>query len=152
MTLQEFISKYKGKTVDWDKNGSCQCVDLARTYMHDVWGFTKQPECVDGAADFFFKHNSRPIQKELCRCIPYTGAVLPPVGSLLVFKSSGTNKDGHIAVCIEATASGMEVLEQDGVANAKAIKEGREQKGAYIGCWNYDRLVGWLTKKDKEEC
>jgi hypothetical protein len=41
------------------------------------------------------------------------------------------------------------VFEQDGITNAKALEEGREQKGAYIGHWGYDRLAGWLTKKSE---
>jgi len=150
MNLQEFVNKYRGKLVDFDGAFGAQCVDLARQYCQDVWGFNKRLESVDGASDFFFKHDKRPVQKELCRCVTYSGTTLPPVGSLVIFKSSGTNKDGHIAVCIEATPSGMEVLEQDGVANAKALKEGREQKGAYIGRWDYDRLVGWLVKKEEK--
>ena len=150
MTLQEFVDKYKGKPVDFDGVYGAQCVDLARQYFKDVWELPKQPESVVGAADFFFKHDSRPLQRELCRCIPYSGTAQPPIGSLVIFKSAGSNKFGHIAICIEATPHGMNTFEQDGIANAKALEEGREQKGAYIGHWNYDRLVGWLIKKEKE--
>ena len=85
MNLQEFVDKYKGMLVDFDKAYGAQCVDLARQYMKDVWGFTRQPEGVaGGAADFFFKHNERPVQKELCACTPYTGSVRPPAGSLVI--------------------------------------------------------------------
>jgi hypothetical protein len=44
----------------------------------------------------------------------------------------------------------MDVFEQDGIANERALKEGREQKGAYIGRWGYSRLLGWLEKKQTE--
>ena len=148
MNLQEFVEKYKDKPVDFDGAHGAQCVDLARQYMKDVWGFTRQPEAVTGAADFFFKHSERPIQQELCNCIPYTGAVQPPVGSLLIFKSSGSNKYGHIAICLESTHKCLTVFEQDGIANAKALERGEPQKGAYLAVWGYDRLVGWLTKKE----
>lgn len=148
MTLIEFVEKFKGKVVDFDKMYGAQCVDLVREYFQDVWELPKQPEGVIGAQDFFYQHESRPIQRQLCDCHTYNGANLPPVGSVVIFKSTGTNKFGHIAICLKATATGLEVFEQDGIANEKAVKEGREQKGAYIANWNYDRLVGWLTKKE----
>jgi len=145
MTLQEFVGEYKGKPVDFDKAYGAQCVDLAREYMKEVWGLSKQPEGVVGAADFFFKHGERPTQRELCNCVAYTGSTIPPTGSLVIFKSSGANKYGHIAICIEASQNEITVFEQDGIANDKARENGMPQKGAYIGTWNYNRLLGWLT-------
>jgi hypothetical protein len=149
MTLSEFVEKHKGKPVDFDGQYGAQCVDLARQYMKEAWGFTKQPEGVTGAQDFFFKHESRPVQRELCVCTAYYDVnTPPPSGALVVFRSSGNNRYGHIGICIDADDKRMLVFEQDGIANEKAIKEGREQKGACIGSWNYDRLAGWLTKKE----
>ena len=147
MNLTDFVEKYKGKPVDFDGQYGAQCVDLARQYMKEVWGFSRQPEGVVGAADFFFKHGERPIQWELCNCTPYTGTIQPPIGTLLIFKSSGTNQYGHIAICLNTTSQNMTVFEQDGIANAAALKDGKPQKGAYTGTWNYDRLVGWLNKR-----
>jgi len=149
MNHQEFVDKYKGKLVDFDGLYGAQCVDLVRQYMKEVWGFTRQPEGVIGAADFFFKHNERPIQRELCNCTHYTGTIQPPVGSLVIFKPSGTNRYGHIAICIEAEWNFMTVFEQDGISNQRALDKGEPQKGAYIGVWSYHRLVGWLTKKEE---
>jgi hypothetical protein len=149
MTLQNFVDKYKGKPVDFDGAYGAQCTDLARQYMKDVWGFAKQPESVIGASDFYFKHESRLVQRELCSCVRFTGTVRPPVGSLVVFNSTGTNQYGHIAICLNTDQKGMEVFEQDGIANAKALAKGRAQKGAYIGYWFYDRLVGWLIKREE---
>jgi hypothetical protein len=146
MTLNEFVEKYKGKPVDFDKMYGAQCVDLVRQYFQDVWKLPKQPEGVIGAQDFYYQHESRPIQRQYCNCHAYNGNQ-PPAGSVVIFKSTATNKFGHIAVCIKATSTGIEVLEQDGIANEAALKEGRAQKGAYIANWKYDRLIGWLTSK-----
>jgi len=150
MTRQEFVDKYNGVPVDYDGVYGAQCVDLIRQYLKDVFGFTKemQPEPVVGAADFFFLHNERPVQRELFNCVPYTGTIQPPVGSLLIFKSSDGNRYGHIAICFDADRLGMTVFEQDGVVNERALREGREQKGACVGHWGYDRLVGWLMPKE----
>lgn len=149
MNLKEFIETYKGKPVDFDGQYGAQCVDLVRQYFKDVWKIPKQPEGVIGAQDFFFKHDSRPIQREYLICVSYqTIKTQPPVGAVVIFKSSGNNQYGHIGICVESDEKQMLVFEQDGIANANAIKEGKEQKGAYIGKWGYERLIGWLEKKD----
>jgi len=150
MNLQEFVDRYKDVPVDFDKAYGAQCVDLARQYMKDVWKFTQQPEPVVGAVDFIFLHNGRSVQKKLCWCVPYTGTVQPPVGSLVIFKPSGTNRFGHIAICLETGNEKIVVFEQDGIANEKALKKGALQKGAHIGYWSYDRLLGWLVKKEEK--
>jgi len=147
MTLQDFIDKYTGKPVDFDGAYGAQCVDLVRQYFRDVWELPKQPEGVEGASDFYFWHKSRRIQQELCNCFPYNGVVRPPEGSVVIFGANATNKYGHIGICVATDKYGMDVFEQDGVENEKALKEGRSQKGAYISHWNYDRLLGWLEKK-----
>jgi len=147
VNLNDFVDRYKGKPVDFDGAHGAQCVDLVRQYFKEVWELQKQPEGVVGAQDFFYKHDSRPIQKNLVDCRAYTKTGRPPAGSVVVFKSTGSNQYGHIGVLLYADASEMFVFEQDGIANEKALKEGREQKGAYIGRWNYDRLAGWLEKK-----
>jgi len=148
MNRHEFVDKYIGTPVDFDGMYGAQCVDLIRQYWKDVWGFTRQPEPVEGASDFFYLHSERPIQKELCVCTPYVGAVQPPAGSVLVFKPSGTNKYGHVAICLETTNKCITVFEQNGITNQKAIDSGEPQKGACISVWNYERLLGWLEKKE----
>jgi hypothetical protein len=150
VNLNDFVDRYKGVPVDFDGAHGAQCVDLVRQYFKDVWELPKQPEGVIGAQDFYFKHESRPVQRQLCDCRTYTKTDLPPAGSVVVFKSTGSNQYGHTGICLYADALGMDVFEQDGIANEKALKEGREQKGAYIGRWNYDRLAGWLEKKQTE--
>jgi len=147
MILNEFVNRYEGTPVDYDGAHGAQCVDLARQYFKDVWRLPKQPEGVIGAQDFFYKHDGRPVQKEFCECVTYIKGDIPPAGAVVIFKSTGSNQYGHIGICLNADASGMDVFEQDGIANEKALKEGREQKGAYIGRWSYDRLAGWLEKR-----
>jgi len=149
MNLQEFVDKYKGKPVDFDGQYGAQCVDLVRRYIKEVWELPRQPEGVIGAEEFYFKHESRPIQRGLCRCTGYYAADCPPpAGSVVVFKAHPGNRYGHIAICLSADASGMDVFEQDGIANERALKEGRPQEGAKISRWSYNRLAGWLEKKN----
>lgn len=151
MNLNEFVDRYKGTPVDFDGAYGAQCVDLVRQYFKEVWELPKQPEGVVGAQDFYYKHDGMPAQKQYIDCRTYVKPDLPPAGSAVVFTPTGSNQYGHIGICLNADASGMDVFEQDGIANEKAIKEGREQKGAYIGRWSYDRLAGWLERKRREE-
>jgi hypothetical protein len=148
MNLVEFVRRYSGVAVDFDKAYGAQCVDLIRQYFKDVWALPRQPEGVDGAEEFYFKHDSRPVQKGLCICTAYDGRTWPPKGSVVIFKGHSKNQYGHIGICLDSFDDCLDVFEQDGVANAALLKAGLEQKGAYISRWKYDRLVGWLTKRE----
>jgi len=141
MMLQEFVGRYKGKKVDFDGMYGAQCVDLVRQYFQDVWGLRKneQPEGVNGAEDFYFKHESRPIQKRLCDCVMYKPGMIPPTGAVAVFRSWQDNRFGHIGIVIAANENVIDLFEQDGFA----------QDGAKITKWRYDRLAGWLLKKEQ---
>jgi hypothetical protein len=112
-----------------------------------VWELPAQPEGVVGAQDFYYRHDERPVQRRYLESRLFTGANFPPEGSVVIFKSTSSNQYGHIGICLKADASGMDVFEQDGIANERALKEGREQKGAYIGRWSYERLLGWLERR-----
>ena len=152
MTLTDFIEKYTDVAVDWDKAYGAQCVDLVRQYWNDVWKIRKaeQPEGTgtQGAAVFYYQHLNRPKQKKNMDCITYTKGLIPPPGAVVIFGSTPKNSFGHIGICTGSDQSGMDVFEQDGIYNSRAIRDGRDEKGAYIIRWNYDRLLGWLMKKE----
>ena len=137
MNLQEFVSRYKGRKVDFDGAFGAQCVDLARQYFKDVWG-VPQPEGVIGARDFFFQHESRSRQKEYMDCIPYRmkGQIIPE-GAVVIFNASATNEYGHIGICLSSDTETIQLFEQDGF----------KQDGAKITPWTYNRVAGWLIKK-----
>ena len=40
MTYNDFINKYLGKAVDYDRVAGVQCVDLADQYLKDIFGIT----------------------------------------------------------------------------------------------------------------
>ena len=136
MKLHEFVDKYIGTKVDFDKAFGAQCVDLARQYFQDVWN-VPQPEGVIGAQDFYFKHENRPVQKRHMDCITYKG-LNPPVGAVVIFKACPANRFGHIGICLSSDDNTITLFEQDGF----------KQDGAKITKWHYDLLVGWLIKKE----
>ena len=143
MELKEFIQKYNGQKVDFDGVYGAQCVDLVRQYFKDVWELPFQPEGVEGAKDFYFKHESRMAQKRMMNCIMYHPGMVPPAGAVVVFGENIVdgkvlNQYGHIGICIEATESSILLFEQDGI----------KQDGAKLVEWQYGRVLGWLVKKE----
>jgi len=138
LTLAEFVKKYNNEKVDFDGVYGAQCVDLVRQYFKEVWGIP-QPEGVDGAKDFYFKHVNRPVQMRYCTITEYDGGMAPPAGAVVIFGANATNQYGHIGICLSAGRDTLIVFEQDGF----------KQDGAKVCTWNYTRMLGWLTKREE---
>ena len=115
MTLTTFINTYMGKKVDYKDNvfkgdKSYQCVDLARQYVHDVYGVDQFPALgADGGAKDIFD-----------KCTNLSTTVDGPLadystGDILIWNSSKTNKYGHVAILVAIyNTKYFIVLEQDG--------------------------------------
>ena len=110
MTLTTFINTYLGKKVDFDKEGTPQCVDLCRQYLKDVLNVAQFPALGKdgGAKDIFDK----------CTNLKKTGdSALADysVGDILIWNNSKTNKYGHVAILVAIyNTKYFIVLEQDG--------------------------------------
>jgi len=137
MTLEEFITKYNGKNVDFDGVFGAQCVDLARQYWKEVWGIP-QPESVSGAQEFITRYHDKPTMRKYIELVPHGVSPLP--GDIVIFGSSESNKYGHIAIFVAWTNGGgtMKVFEQDGF----------KQDGAKMAVWKTDRVIGYLRKRE----
>jgi hypothetical protein len=138
MNLGEFIIKYYGKKVDFDGMYGAQCVDLARQYWKEVWG-VPQPEGVVGAKEFYTNYEQKPTEKmhmERTQCAMRGQPI--PSGAVVLFGSSTANEFGHIGICINTEGETINLLEQDGF----------KQDGVKISKWTYERVLGWLTKRD----
>ncbi|MDR2731409.1 MAG: CHAP domain-containing protein [Treponema sp.] len=137
MTLGDFICRYYGKKIDFDGQFGAQCVDLIRQYFRDVWDMSIQPEGVIGAQEFYLNHEQRPIQKVYTERVEYKKGQNIPSGAVVVFGNAGTNKFGHIGICIRAESDIIYLLEQDGF----------RQDGVKISAWGYNNVLGYLVKK-----
>jgi hypothetical protein len=110
MTLTTFVNTYLGKKVDFDKEGTPQCVDLARQYIKDVLNMPQPPALGvnGGAKDMFDKPGS------LCVTVDSATAAYSK-GDILIWNSSKTNKYGHVAILLALyDTKYFLVLEQDG--------------------------------------
>ena len=137
MTLDDFVEKYNGTNVDYDKKFGSQCVDLFRQYCHDVLEIP-HTGAVIGARDLFLDYPKMPLERRYFNRIPYMDERKPEKGDVLVWEGSPGNKYGHVAICIEAEKYTLKVFEQDGF----------KQDGAKITERPYKRLLGWLRFKD----
>jgi len=139
MTLGDFIIKYIGKLVDYDKVYGSQCVDLVRQFIKDVLK-VPQPESTDssGAFTFFTNHGRRTVQNTYFDCVE-VGVVGQPIpeGAIVVFKATANNRYGHIGICVRVDKNIIYLFDQDGF----------KQDGAKITAHGYTNALGYLQKK-----
>ena len=132
MTLTTFINTYNGKIVDYDKNGSPQCVDLYRQYLKDVLDVPQTPALVEegGAKDIFEKHGTLKVTKDSALA-DYSR------GDILIWNKSKTNKYGHVAILVAIyNTKYFIVFEQDGF----------KKDGAKLAFRSRENLLGCLYK------
>ena len=70
MKLEEFVKKYNGVKVDFDKVYGCHCVDLFRQYAKEGLGIPEHTGACSssgGAKDLFLDYDKMPIEKKYFR-------------------------------------------------------------------------------------
>lgn len=129
MTLSEFITKYRGQKVDFDKAYGAQCVDLFRQYCHDVLQIP-HTGAVQGAKDIWLNYNSMPLEQKYL--VKVDGPFRP--GDILVWDGG---LYGHVAILLAMLGTNFIVFEQDGY----------KQDGAKISLLKPSGLLGALRKR-----
>ena len=133
MTFAEFIVKYDGKQVDFDKVYGSQCVDLFRQYCKDVIG-CPHTGSVDGAKDLWFNFSENDEKKYFVR---FTSN-LARFGDVIIWDRTETNKYGHVALVVQAYQQDkVLVFEQNGFA----------QDGAKFAIRDLKSSLGILRKR-----
>ena len=126
MTLKEFVDKYEGKYVDWDKYYGAQCVDLYDFYCKEVLG--APIHYVTGAKDIWDNYPKEHFTK-----IPNTPDGIPTPGSVMIWGRE-YGPWGHVAIVISADVNRFKVLSQnDPVDTPTQIRD-----------YNYNYVLGWL--------
>lgn len=136
MKIDEFVKKYNGVKVDFDKVYGAQCVDLFRQYAKeglDIPEHTGPCSSSGGAKDLFLDYDKMPIEKKYFR----RGKGSLKVGDVLIWDKSETNKYGHVAIYLGNLGDSLVVFEQDGF----------KQDGAKINLRTNKNLLGYLRKK-----
>lgn len=134
MYLDQFITKYCGKKVDYDGVFGAQCVDLFRRYCTDVLD-VPHTGSVDGARELYEKYADLPVEKKYFTRL--TKNATPSFGLVAVWGATPTNKYGHVAIVIcRLDASTLLVFEQNGVLQdgAKVVKRSTQNLLGYLKC------------------
>lgn len=134
MKINEFITKYLGKKVDFDKVWGAQCVDLFRQYCKDVLGIPHTGG-VDGAKDLFLLYEKMPLEMKYFDRLERG----PVTGDVVIWGATERNKFGHVAIVIgNMHGRDLLVFEQDGL----------KQDGAKLSVRTIDNLLGYLRPKN----
>lgn len=131
MTLNEFVKKYDGHPVDFDKMYGPQCVDLFRQYCKDVYKIPHTGSVV-GAKDLYEKYEVMEIEQRY-----FTKRSKGKPGDVAVWGATETNRYGHVAILLSDMGTDILVFEQDGY----------KQDGAKIKMRSKQNLLGYLSKK-----
>lgn len=141
LTLSDFIMKYNGKKVDYDKVFGPQCVDLFRQYSEeglDIPEHTGSCSTSGGAKDLFLDYNKMPLEQKYFKRIK-TKKFKP--SDFVIWNSNANNQFGHVAIFIANVDDKIMVFEQNGF----------EQSGAKITVRTKDNILGVLRKYDSEK-
>ena len=87
MNYSEFVSKYLGKSTDYDGAYGVQCVDLIKAYLHDVFGISAGSW---GNARFYWINFAlrAPLKANFDK-IRNTPQLVPKRGDIVVWNRSG---------------------------------------------------------------
>lgn len=138
MDLEEFVKKYNGKIVDYDKVFGPQCVDLFRQYSEEGLGIpehTGSCSTSGGAKDLYLDYNKMPLEKKYFNRIPKSKGLFP--GDVVIWDKTDKNEYGHVAIYLGKLNNYLIVFEQDGF----------KKDGAKINLRSRDNLLGALRKK-----
>ena len=137
MTLDQYIEKYNGKYIDIDgfpKDNPYQCVDIARTYIKEVWNLDPYvlPRA-DYAKNIYRKFTSNPFLKK----IDNTPLGIPPEGSLIFWKwrPPVTGIAGHVAIFVKGNVNGFIAFGQN---------YGKPNFCKYTN-YDYRGVMGWIS-------
>lgn len=128
MTVQEFLTKYNGKGIDYDGYYGFQCMDLANQYNKEVVG---APRLTGNAVDVW---NTYP-QTHYDR-IANTPTGVPLKGDILIW-SQGVGQYGHIAVFYQGDMLKFTSFDQNWPVGSIC----------HFQPHNYNYLLGWLHPK-----
>jgi hypothetical protein len=134
MNLSEFIKKYDGKTVDFDKAYGGQCQDLFNQYLVDVWNIPNPIQQFPVASAYqnygYAKNNPNFV------CIPNDPTAVPQAGDVIIW-NQGVGPHGHVGIFVEGDVMNFKAFEQNwnGVQKCRMVNH------------PYDHVTGWFRPK-----
>lgn len=142
MNYDDFIKKYKNKTIDYDGVAGVQCVDLVKQYLHDVFGIS--PGSWGDAHCYFDEFSAHKELSEYFIKIKNAPDLVPQKGDICVWKA-GLNKGGwgHIAIATgEGDTTYFYSYDQNWSGKHDPVTRVRH---------NYSHFAGVLRPKDRSK-
>ncbi len=134
MTLKEFVQKYNGKAIDYDKMYGAQCVDVFRQYCKEVLNI-EHTGGVNGAKDLFLDYFKMSKEQKYFMLFDEKKNPTYKAGDVLVWNSTKTNQYGHVAILLSEMSGDLLVFEQNGF---------KQDGGARIVLRTKENLLGAL--------
>jgi len=132
VNLPEFVKKYDGQPIDYDKNYGPQCQDLYRQYCKEVLCVPQSTPVKDGGAIDVWNV----YLKDYFTAIKNTPSGIPNSGDIMIW-GKGVGKYGHIAVFLFGDVRNFYSFDQNWPVGSKC----------HIQFHDYSALIGWLRKK-----
>lgn len=130
MTVNEFVQKYDGQTIDFDGKYGGQCVDLYRQYVKEVLDYPQSPP-VEGAKDIWNSY----LPEHFTR-IGNTPNGIPRNGDVLIWGTQ-LGPYGHVAIFLEGDVNDFISFDQNSPLNSTCHIQHHDYKG----------VLGWLRPK-----
>lgn len=133
MNLQDFISKWNGKIVDFDGVYPDQCMDLMHQYALDVLGITDKSVLAAPAAYEVFTNFK---WDNLFTKITNTPTGIPQSGDILFFGTT-IGQYGHVCVFVDGNATNFTSFDANWPLGSLP----------HLQPHNYNGVLGWLRFK-----
>jgi hypothetical protein len=136
ITIDEFITKWTGKTVDTDGIYPNQCMDLMHQYCIDVLGLADARILAQAAAYLVFTNFNTEFGHDYFDIIKNTPDNVPRKGDILIF-GQDVGPYGHVCVFIEGDVNSFKSFDANWPLGSLP----------HIQDHNYMGVLGWLRFK-----
>lgn len=135
-SFTDFITKWKGKGIDFDGVYGDQCMDLMHQYCVEVLGITDGRVLAAPAAKDVYLNFTNVVGHDLFNKIDNTPTGVPQNGDI-VFWGTGIGPYGHVAIFINGDVNSFNSFDQNwnGHQFCETINH------------NYNSVLGWLRFK-----
>lgn len=137
MTLDQFVTKWTGKSIDFDGVYGPQCMDLMHQYLVEVLGLTDGSLLAQPDAKSVYLNFATTKGHELFDKIDNTPTGVPLKGDI-IFWGTGIGQYGHVAMMVQGDVNSFRSFDQNW--NSHKYCE-------VVNHPNYVGVLGWLRLK-----
>lgn len=150
-TYKQFIQAHKGKAMDYDGVAGCQCIDLCKYYLDEVFGLT--PGAWGDAHCWYENYNSIPTLKNNFKRIANTPDFIPQKGDIMVWGQQLSGW-GHVAICSgEGDTTWFNSWDNNWTGNHDATTKIKHNYNGVLGVlrpYNQEPITGKKTSDEEK--